>query len=534
MSQRWVGLVVLALLLLPGALGHGGQEDEFRYNAGTNAPNNEPARVVEVPAGYTGPGREAYLSYFEGVWLYGRMSATPLGLQRPTDMDADGDWVVWEDAARSDIYAFSVSAGQGFYLQSDKIRQHHPRVSGNVVVYEDYRNVAKPAIFAYFLDTGETRRLSNATTSVREPELDWPIVAWLDDNLTNPDVWAYSLLNNTAWNLHASTDRDNHPIVVRERVFWRTYRYNIWDVIGYDTRTQEELQVTTDAEIQSAPFTNGDDLLFLTNYYDIGWTIERFDVALEELRHTDIRIPDSSQTSASGDALLRVAQDVDYAQLVVRNLTSGATNHVSGNLLLATAPVIEGHTILAILRTREGTSLLALQVSPFAFAKKPTLTIASPANNAPWLRPLVVQGILSAGPEFTEPSTFTYRLDNQPPQIVPVAQRWRFTLDPNGVEPGQHIVTVRATFREGPPVYQSIVLAIPAPSQTVDIERAGPAFHAARLLGELNAYVLDNPASWFLIPLVLLILALLSFRFWLWLKPRRRQSVVEYVTPDDA
>lgn len=528
MSQRWVPHFLVALLLLPGALAHGGVEDEDRYHPGPRAQRVEPS----VPQGYTGPGREPYMSYFEGVWLYGKLSATPLSDQRPVDMDADGDWVVWEDANRSDIYVFSQSAGQGFYITNDRVLQRHPRVSGDVVVYEDHRSITRPAIFAYFLDTGETRRLSELGASARQPSIDFPLVAWLDENITNPDVWAHSLLNHTSWNLHPGTDRDNTPVVVGDRIFWRTYRYNLWDILGYDTQAEEEVQVTTDAEIQTAPFTNGEDLLFLTNYWDVGWSIEVFDPDTQTTRRPDIRVSDSSSTSASGDALLRLARDVDYSQLVIRNLTSGATNHVSGNLLFTTEPVIEGRTILAAVRTREGSSLLQLQVSPFALAKKPSLTITSPGANVPWLRPLAVQGLLQAGPEFTEPTTFTYRIDDQAPQVVPPGQSWRFTADPTGLEPGPHLVTVRATFREGPPVAASVVLSIPAPSQSVDVARAGPAFHAARLLSELNAYVLDNPASWFLIPLVLLLLALVSFRVWLWLKPRRRRAVAEYVPPD--
>lgn len=528
MSRRWAPLLLVALLLLPGAIGHGGHEDEFRY---------APQRPVErppppIPEGYTGPGREPYLSYFQGVWLYGTMSATPLKAQNPVSMAMDGDWVVWEDANRSDIFLFSLSAGEGFYITSDQVPQRHPKISGNVVVYEDHRVFAKPSVMAYFIDTGETRRLSNLSASAKDPHIDYPLVAWIDENVTNPDVWAYSLLNHTAWNIHPGTDRDSTPIVVGERVYWRTYRYNLWDMIGHDTATGEDIQVTSDADIQTAPFTNGEDLLFLSNYLDIGWSIDIFDPDTQILRRPQYFVPDSRTLQAHGDALLRLATDVDYSQIVIRNLTSGATNHVTGNLLLTTDPVIHDRNVVASVRTKDGVSLLSLQVSPFAMAKKPTLTITSPATNAPWLRALVVQGVMQAGPEFTEPSTFTYRIDSGAPQVIPPGASWKFTVDPNGLEPGAHLVTVRATFREGPPISSSIVLNIPAPSTSVDVERAGPAFHAARLMSEFNAYVLDNPGSWVLIPLVLLLTALLVFRLWLWLKPRRRRTVVEYVTPD--
>jgi len=212
----------------------------------------------------------------------------------------------------------------------------------------------------------------------------------------------------------------------------------------------------------------------------------------------------------------------------------GASNHISGNLLLLTSPVLEGRTVYAIVRTTEGASLVMLEVSPFAFSKRPSLTISSPSSNSAWLRPVTVAGMLTAGSDFTEPTTFTYRLNEDPPQVIPPAKNWRFTLDPAGLNAGSHTVTVRATFREGPPVTASINLIIPAASSEVNVVDAGAAYHAARLLGEFQLYVLDNPASWALIPLVLILVAIAAFRFWLWMKPRRQRGIVEYVVPDEA
>lgn len=531
MSQRWAAFVLIGLLGAPSVLAHGGVEDEDRYFA--NRPDAEKPHEVIVPEGYTGPGREPYLSYFEGIWLYGSVTSTPLGKQAPVDLDVDGDWVVWEDANRSDIYAYNIPAGEGFYIQSDAAQQHHPRVSDGVVVFEDFRGY-RSSIYAYFLDTGELRRLSNTTNDVTEPDIDYPIVTWLDANVTNPDVWAYSLLNNTAWNVHPGTDRDSNPVVAGGQIYWRTYRYNLWDIMGYDPETDEVIQVTTDAAIQSAPFSNGEDVMYLTNEWEQGWRLERFDDRLGLSRRTSVALPDSRAVSASGDAILRTVQDVDYAELVIRNLSNGASNHITGNLLLLGSPVLDGRTVFAPVRTTDGAVLVMIEVSPFALSKRPTLTIASPASTSVWVRPITVSGLLAAGSDFTEPTTFTYRVNDEPPQIIPPARNWRFTLDPAGIEPGRHIITVRATFREGPPVVSSIALIVPAPSSEVDVARLGPAFHAARLLGEFEFYIKNNPASWVLIPTALLILAVGVVRLWLYVKPRRRKGVVEYVVPDDG
>ena len=532
MSQRWAPFLLLALLVLPGAVqGHAGEDHSGDEEApgGTTGP-----REVPLPEGYTGPGREPYLSYFEGVWLYGQMIATPIGQQQPRDLDVDGDWLVWEDAVRSDIFAYSISASQGFYITSDRAAQRNPRVSGNVVVYEDYSTLNRAVVMAYFLDTGETRRLSNSSSAVRAPAIDHPLVAWVDDNVTNPDVWAYSLLNLTAWNLNPSLDRDSDPLVLGDRIYWRSYRYGLWDIVGQDTTRDERLEISADREIQTAPFTNGKDLFFLSHHMQAGWRIDRYDDTLEVVRKTAIVLPDARRVSASGDGMLRVVQDLDFSELVVRNLSSGATNHVSGDLVLVGDPVMQGRTLFVPLRTKIGTSLLVLEVSPFAFAKSPALTISSPNQNFPWTRPITVSGILEAGGGFTEPTTFTYRVDDGPPQIIPASRTWRVTLDPSGVAPGAHVLTMRATFLEGPPIAASLALLVPSPGDTVDVARAGPAFHAARVASELDTYVLSNPASWYLIVLVVILLVLLVVRIRLTAKPRRGRVVAEYVPPDES
>lgn len=527
MSRRCLGILLVLLLCAPSALAHGG--DAHTSPSHVDAPSAEPT----IPEGYTGPGREPYVSYFQGTWLYGAMSATPLPGQYPRNIRGDGEWLVWEDAARSDIYLFNVAAGQGYYVTADRFAQRNPEISDGIVVWEDYRNYNRADVYAYFIETGETRRISTGPGNHRNPSIDSPIVAWEDDRNNSADIWAASLLNHTEWPVSTLDERESDPLVVGTEVFWRTYRFNVWDIVGYDAATGERFQVTSDTSIQSAPFTNGRDVLFLTQFYS-GWELDRYDTRAQRVVETSLRMQDTTPTPASGEHMLRSARDVGYTQLVAQNLTNGATSHVSGNLLLTTDPFLMGRTAFATVRTPNGTSLLALDVSPFAWGKRPELTLTSPSSTVAWVRPIVVQGVLTAGPSWAEPVTFTYRLNDGAPQAIAPSERWRFTLDNAGVEPGNHLLTVRATFREGPPVESSVTLVVPAPSRSVDVEQAGPAFHAARIMSEFNLYVVQNPAAYVLIPAVLLILALVGIRLWLAIRPRRALSTIEYVPPDDA
>lgn len=527
MSHRHVqALCLLLILTLPGALAH---EEELHVEPGRDTETGESTAPNE---GYTGPGREPYVSFIEGVWLYGQASVSPLGANTPKNIRGWGDHLVWEDTSSGDIYLHSITAGTGYYLTKDATLQRNPAIWGNVVVYEDYRN-GRSDVFAHFIETGETRQLSLGPGNHRKPSIHGELVAWEDDRSRASDVWGIRLHEGAEFPIHTGPDKESDPLVLGQTVYFRTYRFNVWDVIGVDLDRNLTFQVTTDSRPQSAPFTNGQDLLFLTQFEGSGWRLERYDAKNERVVTTTIRSGDATPMPASGDHALYQARDMRKVQLVARNITSGTSNHVSGNLALQTDPFLMGRTAFAAVKTKNGTSLLALDVSPFAFGKAPSLMITSPTRAVmPWVRPLVVQGLLTTGPGWTEPVTFTYRVDGGAPQVVPTGQSWRVTLDPSGFDEGSHRVLFRATFREGPPVETAITLVVPVQNAGVDVSELGYEWHAGKTLAAFRAYIVDNPASWFLIPLVLVLCVLVLVRLWLLLRPRREIIVAEYVPPD--
>lgn len=542
MSQRQVVLLLL-LLVAPTALGHGSESHLDQPANHPDSPRSAPTRPSQpadtgtLPSGYTGPGTEPYRSFFEGTWLYGQASVTPLDGQVPVDMDADGDWVVWEDSRRSDIYAFSVKAGQGYYLTNDSAMQRFPRVSNGIVVWEDYRASNRSAVWMYDLATSETRRISGRSGEAVKPQTDGTIVAWtwLDDDRT--DVHAYTLANSTEWAVASSDDREQDPFVVGGKVYWRAIRFNIWDILGFDVQANETFTATNDRYIQSPPFGNETGVSFLTQQALGGWKLHTYDPVGQTDVETKWALPSSKPVSMSRDHMILIARDVRYHQLVVRNLSNSVTTHVSGNLVLVTDPVISDEHVYAVVRTAQGVRLLDLAVSPFAFAPPPTLTVLTDTS-FPWMQPMRVAGRLEAGPAWTAPLTFTYRVNGGTPQPIPPNTTWAFTLDNAGVPKGYHTVTIRATFREGPPVSQSFVLMVPQTFKGVDLPQTASAYHEAIVMGLARHYVLDNPGSWVLIPIVALLVAILLFRLWLSRasRPRRvrRKREPEYVRPDET
>ena len=54
------------------------------------------------------------------------------------------------------------------------------------------------------------------------------------------------------WNVHPGTDRDNGPAVVDDTIYWRTYRYNVYDILAYDTTTGGRIWVCSPGTSPSA------------------------------------------------------------------------------------------------------------------------------------------------------------------------------------------------------------------------------------------------------------------------------------------
>lgn len=522
-------LVLVALVvpsLAPGAWGH--SEDEGADHAVAPAPPGE--ETLAPSAGYTGPGGAPYVNFFEGVWFYGTVAVTNLANQYPVNIRGAGDWLVWEDAVRGDIFAYNIPAGAGQYLTTDKALQRNPSISDDVVVWEDYRNSTHADVYAYWLQTGEVRRISAGPGNHHSPVIKGSLVVWEDDRDRNGDLWAYNIETGAQYPLVVSPDRESDAVIVGDYVFYRTYRFNVWDIHAIHLVTNETQEVTSDLAINGAPFSNDEEVFYLTQFFT-AWKLDHYSPETGETTSTSFRFQDTTGLSITGDHLLSAVRDRIFRQLVAMNVTTGQSTHVSGSVSVTTEPWLDDRTAYMTAVTHDGVALITFQISPFAFSTPPTLHISSPRSGAPWLQALLVEGILKSDGSWQEPATFTYRVNGGPPTAIPYAERWRFTLDPEGVAAGSHQITIRATFREGPAVQQTLLVFIPQAGSSVDITKAAEDFHAARVVQTMNLWVLDNPASYAIAILIILLIIVVCVRLYVHFKPRTQKSLVEYVPP---
>lgn len=523
-ASRAGPFLLLALLLAPGsalpfALAHEGEHGTMPDEGGLTAPAPDPGRAK----------REGYYTYYETAWLYGQNTVSLVGQQVIRMLAGDDEWLVWVDGEIGDVYAYNLAAGDGFYVTRDSSTQLYPKVDAGVVVWEDRRN--GPAdVFAYFLATGETRRVSvagDASRSAQSPDIAYPWVVFEDDREGEWDVYAHDLETGAEIKLSQEGQRDQNAVIVGDVVVWRTYRFNVWDLVWYDLATGESGAVTSDRAMELPAFKTEEEMLFLQESPQ-GWRLHRFDPLERETRDTEEILSTNSMPTASGNLLVYASFEGARASFAALNFTSGYASRVTGYIRVMDLPVLLGRTLWVPVWNGTNAALLAYTVSDYATMRPPRLTIDTPAADALLRAPTRVRGQLTYESGWGDPEIFAFSLSGQNLTSITPGPRWSFTIDPFDLKPGAYDLVIEAHWKEAAPLVQQIRVIVPQSVQGTDIEREGRAFHFARVYGLYYAWIKSNPAILFLVALVLLGLALWFVRYRIRTRPARK-AAVEYV-----
>ena len=120
--------------------------------------------------------------------------------------DIDGERVVWQDnvGGQYDIGIVDLRIGIPAAITSDAAYQSSPRVSGDLVVWEDFRNDPNPDdsyydydIYMKDLTTGLESPLAAGPSIQARPAVDREAVVWEDTAAGNYDVWMTTVPDST-------------------------------------------------------------------------------------------------------------------------------------------------------------------------------------------------------------------------------------------------------------------------------------------------------------------------------------------------
>ena len=162
-----------------------------------------------------------------------------------------------------------------FPICTSLYNQMWPDVSGNIVVWEDWRNATHTPfdnadIYGYNILTGAEFPICNNSAAQRDPRISGDIVVWTDNRnggWSNWDIYGYNLTSGIEFAICTAEGNQASPAVSGDIVVWRDERNGNRDIYGYDLSTSTEFPVCTSPDYQSPPDISGDIVVGYDSIY---------------------------------------------------------------------------------------------------------------------------------------------------------------------------------------------------------------------------------------------------------------------------
>ena len=173
---------------------------------------------------------------------------------------------------QSDIDGFDNLLGLPFAhpVTNDAAQQARPRVSGDLIVYEDY-NSGNADIFGYHIATaGPSFAIATRASNETQPDVDGTHVVWVDDNgntsATGTDqIMLWDSTTGTTRQLTSVASHKIQPRISGNRVVWSDDRSGNLDVYTYDLATNTEQVLAGGPGDQLLADIDGSRVVFTSN-----------------------------------------------------------------------------------------------------------------------------------------------------------------------------------------------------------------------------------------------------------------------------
>jgi beta propeller repeat protein len=147
----------------------------------------------------------------------------------------DGKYVLWVDyrnepdraGNNADIYGMDLSSRSEFAVSTAPDTQNDPEISGNIIVWADFRKGSESDIYAYDLSTKREFSITTAPGSQIEPAISGNIVVWRDfrnepnkQSGTNSDIYGYDLSSRQEFVVYRAAGPQGAPRVLGNLIVW--------------------------------------------------------------------------------------------------------------------------------------------------------------------------------------------------------------------------------------------------------------------------------------------------------------------------
>jgi|GEM_PF-7015796 hypothetical protein len=161
-----------------------------------------------------------------------RITADHLYQEKPY---TDGQRIVWIEYSPTygKLYQHTISSGTTAEVAPFAAGKDNPRIDGNTVVWEDYRNAGSDNknadIYLYDIASGAVQPVCTATKYQGNPFAAGGMVVWEDyrnataADSTNSDIYGYNIYTGTEAALVSGAGYQGHPTLLGDTLCWVDY-----------------------------------------------------------------------------------------------------------------------------------------------------------------------------------------------------------------------------------------------------------------------------------------------------------------------
>ena len=213
-------------------------------------------------------------------------------------------------------------------LSATAADQINPAISGNRVVWQDYRNNKWDIYLFDLADNSERNLTAGALADQITPSISGSSVVWQDRSSGTGDIVLYDLTTSTATAIAATLADETNPAVRGNWVAYQSGPSGARDIYLYNISTKETTRITTDPRDQINPALDDTHLVWedyrngLADIYSCNLA------SAVETRITD-NVDNQTHPSVLGDTVVWVDQRHGNRDLYQYSFTSGKTTRLT-------------------------------------------------------------------------------------------------------------------------------------------------------------------------------------------------------------